>query len=391
MLEIKSSSEDLATKQTEMLFEHLLQLQQWINQYGNLYALVTEPGQSDALVQNPETDLQTSSGQTLSRVVPFCISQKLISLSPETSHLQFHLVSLNPLNISHQADAWETATLTGFEKGESNKKIFEDIRGTSYFRYLMALPADSSCVNCHTQPSTSSKTPIAALSTLIPTSDIDASVSVRLKKQELAYFIIAIFGLVVILITSLIHQKLNLRLFKAKQHLKLAYMDVLTQLPNRRYYDYFVNREWKRAMRQNYPLSLIMVDIDYFKNYNDHFGHIQGDHCLQQVAKTLRHYFRRAGDLIARYGGEEFCVVAACDADQAKHLAEALRIAIENLQLPHPNSKVSSFVSISLGTATVIPTENMSYEELLQQADESLYLAKQNGRNRVETFKRIST
>jgi diguanylate cyclase (GGDEF)-like protein len=101
------------------------------------------------------------------------------------------------------------------------------------------------------------------------------------------------------------------------------------------------------------------------------------------VAKTLKRFFRRPGDLIARYGGEEFCVVAACDAEQISVLAEILRKAIENMRLPHPASKVSEFVTISLGVATIVPGDDQSFESLLNSADQALYDAKATGRNRV--------
>jgi Response regulator containing a CheY-like receiver domain and a GGDEF domain len=128
---------------------------------------------------------------------------------------------------------------------------------------------------------------------------------------------------------------------------------------------------------------MIMIDIDFFKLYNDNLGHIEGDHCLRQVARTLKRFFRRPGDLIARYGGEEFCVVAACDAEQIMVLAEILRKAVENMRLPHPASKVSEFVTISLGVASIVPGDDLSFESLLHAADQALYDAKATGRNRV--------
>jgi len=129
-----------------------------------------------------------------------------------------------------------------------------------------------------------------------------------------------------------------------------------------------------------------MIDIDYFKAYNDSLGHMEGDQCLRQVARTLRRYFRRSGDLIARYGGEEFCVVAACDAVQIVQLADILRMAVEMMQLPHPKSQISKYVTISLGVATMVANEKVECGELLHRADQALYSAKQAGRNRVMKY-----
>jgi diguanylate cyclase (GGDEF)-like protein len=192
--------------------------------------------------------------------------------------------------------------------------------------------------------------------------------------------------LLALLVASWAQAKLNRRLTKAQSHLQLAYLDSLTLLPNRRYYDAFLRREWKRATRHHYPLSMIMIDIDFFKAYNDNLGHPEGDQCLRQVGRTLRRYFRRSGDLIARYGGEEFCVVAACDSMQIMQLAEILRMAVEGMKLPHPDSKVSQYVTISLGVATLIPADNMESGDLLLHADQALYTAKHTGRNRVANY-----
>jgi diguanylate cyclase (GGDEF)-like protein len=147
-----------------------------------------------------------------------------------------------------------------------------------------------------------------------------------------------------------------------------------------------VQKEWQRALRHQYPLSIIMLDIDYFKNYNDAEGHPAGDQCLIELAKVLKLFSKRSDDFVCRYGGEEFCVVTVCNAEQSLSLAEKLRVAVEKRRLRHPNSPVSHYVTLSLGVATVIPKDTLSAARLLDFADKALYLAKQNGRNRVEQF-----
>jgi len=131
---------------------------------------------------------------------------------------------------------------------------------------------------------------------------------------------------------------------------------------------------------------MIMIDIDFFKLYNDSLGHPEGDNCLKKVASILQKHFRRPDDLIARYGGEEFCVVASCDSNQINMLAETLRKAIQNTHITHPNSNVSGFVTISLGISTIFPNKNSKPAQLLDYADKALYIAKENGRNRVECY-----
>jgi diguanylate cyclase (GGDEF)-like protein len=142
--------------------------------------------------------------------------------------------------------------------------------------------------------------------------------------------------------------------------------------------------EWRRLLREGGPLSLVMVDIDHFKAYNDTYGHQKGDECLKAVAQTLRLALHRPGDLCARYGGEEFGVILpGTDATGAYGVAEGLRRSIEELAVPHDGSAVAPVVTISVGVATVQPQEGGSGAVLIQAADQALYESKRAGRNRA--------
>lgn len=164
----------------------------------------------------------------------------------------------------------------------------------------------------------------------------------------------------------------------------LTVTDALTGLANRRRFDAVFADEWSRACRSEQPLAIIMLDIDFFKPYNDRYGHPAGDECLRTVAQVLQTTARRAGDLVARYGGEEFVVVAAdSDMETALELAETMRRSIELLAMPHEVSSVGSVVTVSLGVAAIVPNENMQAARLLHMADDALYRAKRGGRNRV--------
>ncbi len=165
----------------------------------------------------------------------------------------------------------------------------------------------------------------------------------------------------------------------------LALLDALTGIPNRRRFDEALAAELKRAIRDATPLSLLMIDIDHFKQFNDYYGHGAGDVCLQMVAVELSKGVVRPSDLVARYGGEEFVVILP-ETDQlsALQIAERLRLRIEKLGLPHACSEIESVVTISVGIATQakIP-ENFLPQILSETADKALYVAKENGRNRV--------
>ena len=165
---------------------------------------------------------------------------------------------------------------------------------------------------------------------------------------------------------------------------RLSTMDGLTGLANRRHFDDVLDMEWRRAAREKTKLSLIMIDIDFFKFYNDNYGHQGGDDCLKQVSAALQKTVCRSGDLVARYGGEEFVVILPnTPAEGAMVMAEKLCLAVSALKIKHEFSKASKVVTISMGVATMIPVSATSEEVLIASADQALYEAKEEGRNRA--------
>ena len=164
----------------------------------------------------------------------------------------------------------------------------------------------------------------------------------------------------------------------------MAAIDGLTGIPNRRRFDEVLHLEWHRAQRTGKPISLLMIDIDHFKRYNDSYGHLQGDDCLRAVARALAELVHRGGDFVARYGGEEFvCVLAETDAQGAQIVAERLLSVVTDLNIPHEASPVAPRVTVSVGYCTASSMSGHSWEQLIDCADRNLYRAKQAGRNRV--------
>jgi diguanylate cyclase (GGDEF)-like protein/PAS domain S-box-containing protein len=165
---------------------------------------------------------------------------------------------------------------------------------------------------------------------------------------------------------------------------RLATLDGLTQVANRRRLDEFIGLEWRRARREQKPVSLILGDIDHFKLYNDTYGHQAGDDCLKAVARTIKECVKRPLDLVARYGGEEFAVILpGTDAEGAIHIAESICAEVELLGIPHSCSSTNGYVTISCGVSSIVPCEGSSPEDLISLADAGLYEAKRLGRNRV--------
>jgi two-component system chemotaxis family response regulator WspR len=165
---------------------------------------------------------------------------------------------------------------------------------------------------------------------------------------------------------------------------RLMNSDGLTGLSNRRHFDEYLELEWRRAMREQGQLSLMMIDVDYFKAYNDSFGHLEGDEALRQVAKAIRASGSRPSDLPARYGGEEFALVLPnTSPGGARLLAEKLRQTIAGMSIPHNAPTEGSVLTVSIGLSTVVPQVGSHSRQLIQSADQGLYAAKHNGRNQV--------
>ncbi len=168
-----------------------------------------------------------------------------------------------------------------------------------------------------------------------------------------------------------------------KELQRLSTTDGLTGIANRRFFDQLSVREWRRCERMKKPMALVMVDVDYFKKFNDTYGHQAGDECLKSVAAQVARAAPRASDLAARYGGEEFVLVLGeTTVDGAKWVANNIRQHVADLRMPHSASSIGH-VSVSCGVASLLPVEGMSFDTLLKVADEALYKAKEQGRNTV--------
>jgi diguanylate cyclase (GGDEF)-like protein/PAS domain S-box-containing protein len=182
------------------------------------------------------------------------------------------------------------------------------------------------------------------------------------------------------------HKEAEAALQDAHERLRIvSVIDELTQVANRRQFNEKLNNEWNRLKREGLPLSLIMCDVDFFKSYNDTYGHQNGDRCLRSIADAISNTVKRSVDMVARYGGEEFAIIMPnTDRYGAFEIAESTRAAIEQLQIPNKASSIAPFITLSLGISTMIPTQHLTPDALIKDADNALYDAKKSGRNRTK-------
>jgi diguanylate cyclase (GGDEF)-like protein len=180
-----------------------------------------------------------------------------------------------------------------------------------------------------------------------------------------------------------VEERTNELMIANRQLESLVNLDGLTHIANRRRFNNYLEIEWQRHQREQRPLALILMDIDYFKRYNDSYGHQGGDDCLIQVAQVIAQTPKRPTDLTARYGGEEFVIVLCnTDTEGALKIADAVQTAIADLAIPH-ETYVNNYVTLSMGVASLIPISGQNPESLISYADKALYTAKDQGRNRA--------
>jgi diguanylate cyclase (GGDEF)-like protein len=176
-------------------------------------------------------------------------------------------------------------------------------------------------------------------------------------------------------------QAIALQLANQELH-RLANLDGLTEVANRRRFDDYLDQEWQRLKREQNALALILCDIDYFKDYNDYYGHQAGDACLKRVAQALHKCIKRPADLVARYGGEEFAIILPnTSSEGAVYIAQLIQTTIKHLSIPHHHSQVSSCITLSLGISSQVPNSDHDAHALVSKTDKALYSAKGNGRN----------
>jgi len=225
--------------------------------------------------------------------------------------------------------------------------------------------------------------------------DYDASLVRSLERRTLLHVIVSFamtvaFVLILAVVISKVFVKLvreidelNKQLLSKNEHLAvLSTTDELTKLNNKRSFMEYMDIVWKQNHRLKLPITVLMIDVDYFKRYNDALGHLEGDKALVAVAQCIKNHAKRETDFVARFGGEEFvCVLPFIERDEAVNFAKALVAKVEGIKMPHPASEHSEYITVSIGMAAVVPDDTYSYTRLLNEADKALYMAKESGRN----------
>lgn len=371
---LKSEKKNAILLSARNYAEFILFTRHWNSINSSIYTPVAEfPTNNPFFEPYIKRDLITTDGQKLTLVNPVYMTGQLSKIANKINGAQFRLISLFPHNVENTPKTFEQNILKSFQQGQK-KEFYREEKNSFY--YLTALEQHSSCSACHENSTYDKQHSISAINIQIP---YDNAVSLLpIARTHLLIYITGLIGL-----------------FIAFTQLQKAYntiasqatTDDTTQIPNKRAFSLQFDREFSRNFRSQHSLALILCDIDYFKGYNDFYGHHQGDTCLYRVAQAIATVPKRPGDFCARYGGEEFILLLPeTDLEGAQVVAEKIRQKILSLEIPHQNSNTSEYLTASFGISVCQDITPSKQDQLFIQADEALYEAKKLGRNTVAVF-----
>jgi diguanylate cyclase (GGDEF)-like protein len=372
----KTAREKLALDTARSFFEEILITRQWNAEHGVVYVPATKETPPNPYIDLPGRDIRINRKLTLTMMNPAYMTRQISEIAARQKGITFRITSLLPLRPANKPTPLEAEALETFARGRKEVGRFIGPKGHEKYFYMAPLITKKACLDCHAKQG-------------YEEGDIRGGISVTIPFTPHIPFVSLAAGHVGIGLAGII----GLLFFGAKLESytgmlqQQAVIDALTGIHNRRYFSETILREFRRAKREHLPLSLIMCDIDKFKNYNDSYGHAAGDECLVKVAREVEKSLRRAGDFCARYGGEELVIILAdTSLHNALQIGEKIRQAVMGLGIVHETSLPWKIVTLSIGVATMETTMTLSHEDLIRKADEALYKAKEGGRNRVEAY-----
>lgn len=366
----------IATLTARSAFKQIVITRRWNSAHGGVYVPITEKNQPNPYLEDERRDLRVDGTFALTKINPAFMTRQISEIAMAEDGIRFHITSLKPIRPENAATPVEKEFLARFEQGSPEEGRFMEEDGRRVFKYMAPLITEQSCLKCHASQGYQEGDIRGGIAVSLP-----FALDIPVAPMAASHLVIWIIGLV----------GMNVLGFKLERSYgvikRQAVMDVLTGIPNRRSFSERILAEFTISKKSAAELSLIICDIDYFKKYNDQYGHVEGDACLRRVAQCIQESLKRPGDFCARYGGEEFVVVLPNSSLKgALSVAERIRRNVEGLQIPHQGSAIGRVVTLSLGIATSKLSNAPSHEQLIHCADEALYLAKAQGRNQVMHF-----
>jgi diguanylate cyclase (GGDEF)-like protein len=370
-------------EQADAYCDLIVHAKEWNSDYGGIYVENHAGYESDPYLRKlgVEPDIQCSSGKTFTLLNHAVMLEEISRMSEKTEGVKFRLVGLTPINPANKSDALEKRVLKGFTEGSNEYAQLDYSSQQEVYRYIRPLIADLSCLKCHRSQGYSVGDVIGAISITIPVRNLLAE-----NRTNKAIIIFGAIAAVVTLAaaTFLSTWRLVIKLEKVQRHLvRQASTDELTGLMNRRNIMKHLNEDLQRSIRLHEPLSIMILDLDHFKQINDTYGHLFGDEVLKNISSVIRDSVR-SYDSVGRIGGEEFLIISpGIMMKEVLSLAERIRGKVSEAVHVHEAVWISMTVSIGV---TSFEADDFDIASLLKRADRALYHAKETGRNRVSAL-----
>ena len=379
--------QQLAQEMGRTFFKELVIVRRWNANLGGIYAPITDRLQPNPYLDDPHRDLTTTDGQRLTKVNPVFMTRLLSEMPDHTAeNIQFHITSLNPLNPHNAPDDWERVALQSFEHNAVEHFAVVEEPGGRFLRYMGRLVTEQACLICHAKQGYQLGNVRGGIRVSLPLAPFEAAAA---DSRRQSYWVHGAFWLITltllwvggILLLRNVAQLEGLNRYMKDLNKQLegaALTDSLTGIPNRLYFDQQIEANMRSAQRYGMAFSLIMLDLDYFKQVNDHHGHTVGDRVLQEFGQIVKQQLRLT-DQFARWGGEEFIIATPhTQLNDALIVAERIRVAIAQYDFSTVGQVTASIGVIEYRAGETVIT-------VLERVDNALYRAKANGRNRVET------
>jgi diguanylate cyclase (GGDEF)-like protein len=362
------------TDTARLIFDHITIVRDWNANHGGVYVPVTNTTQPNEYLEVDNREISIDKDTMLTLINPAYMTRQIADLAAKSNGIQLHITSLNPIRPKNKPTNREREALLEFETDDTTEytRVLADNYGYRFF-YMAPLVTTRACLRCHEKQGFKEGDLRGGISVTIP--DVHPA---PIQAIVIGHSIIGILGVVVII---LLLQKLLASYHRVHQQ---SILDPLTSIPNRRHFIDRLTNEYRRALRNKTAITLLICDIDYFKQFNDSLGHLEGDDCLSKVAKTIQKSLHRAGDLCARFGGEEFIIILPnTGRDGGEKVARRIQREITSLAITHPSSPIDEHITLSIGIATDHEHYPSQYN-LIKRADDALYRCKAMGRKRIE-------
>lgn len=379
--------QQLAQEMGRTFFKELVIVRRWNASLGGIYAPITDRLQPNPYLDDPHRDLTATDGQRLTKVNPAFMTRLLSEMPDHTAeNIQFHITSLNPLNPHNAPDDWERVALQSFEHNAVEHFAVVEEPGGRFLRYMGRLVTEQACLICHAKQGYQLGNVRGGIRVSLPLAPFEAAAA---GSRRQSYWVHGAFWLITltllwvggILLLRNVAQLEGLNRYMKDLNKQLegaALTDSLTGIPNRLYFDQQIEANMRSAQRYGMAFSLIMLDLDHFKQVNDHYGHTVGDRVLREFGQIVKQQLRLT-DQFARWGGEEFIIAAPhTQLNDALIVAERIRVAIAQYDFSTVGQVTASIGVIEYRAGETVIT-------VLERVDNALYRAKANGRNRVET------